>query len=261
MLGRAGVALLLALLALADAAPASDAPAGWGDLEAARAAQAEAARRYRDSLDALLPLHEAAVARAAAEVERRRPLVAPGLIARADVDAAERALARARDTAERTRAAIREADVVVAEAEAAPEVAALPAPAPGEIQERRALIRYAGDGRWSLAAVPALERFFAGRFGHPLPISAIGQTAVHDRLGFDHRHALDVAVHPDSAEGRALMDYLRTNRVPFLAFRAARAGVATGAHVHVGQPSARLASGGRIAGPVARSVEEPGEPR
>ena len=102
------------------------------------------------------------------------------------------------------------------------------------------MIRFAGGGRWSLASVPTLERFFAMRFGHPLPVSALGQTAAHDRLGFDHRNALDVAVHPDSAEGRALLDYLRAHGIPFLAFRAARSGMATGAHIHIGEPSARL---------------------
>lgn len=150
----------------------------------------------------------------------------------------------ARQAAERTRAAVREADALVADAEAAREIAALPTPAPGETQEGPALIRFAGIGRWSLAALPALERFFAGRFGHPLPISALGQTTAHDRLGLDHRNALDVAVHPDSVEGRALMDHLRSNGIPFLAFRAARAGVATGAHIHVGEPSGRLSENG-----------------
>ena len=188
------------------------APPIAGELDAARAAQAEAARRYRESLDALLPLHEAAEQRAAAEAERWRALLGQGLIARAD-------------------------------AEAARELAALPPPAPGETQERPSLIRFAGGGRWSLAAVPTLERFFATRFGHPLPVSALGQTAAHDRLGFDHRNALDVAVHPDSAEGRALLDYLRAHGIPFLAFRAARSGMATGAHIHVGEPSGRLQLG------------------
>ncbi len=252
---RAIVALLLAALGLAGAAPAARAPAAAEDLEAVRAAQAEAARRYRESLDALLPLHEAAAARAAAAAERRRALLAEGLIARADLDAAERALGQAREAAERTRAAIREAETLVAEAEAARELAALPPPAPGETQERPSLIRFAGRGRWSLASLPGLERFFTARFGHPLPISAVGQTAIHDRLGFDHRNALDVAVHPDSAEGRAVMEHLRASGIPFLAFRAARAGVATGAHVHVGEPSAR------ITGRVSRVVDEPGEAR
>jgi hypothetical protein len=256
---RAILALVLALLAVAP--QTGGALESQSDLDSARAAQAEAARRYRASLDALVPLHEAAVARAAADVERRRALLAQGLIARIDVEAAERALAEARATEARTQEAIREADVLVAEAEAVREIAALPLAVPGETQERPSLIRYAGAGRWSLAAVPALERFFKTRFGQPLPISALGQTAAHERLGFDHRNAVDVAVHPDSPEGRALLDHLRANGIPFLAFRAARPGVATGAHVHVGEPSARLSSGGRITGRAAGSAGAPGEAR
>ena len=258
---RAVAALGLAAVTLVGAAPAPPGPPAPTELEAARGAQAEAARRYRESLEALLPLQEAAVERAAAEATRQRGLVAQGLVAAADLDAAERALSQARETAAGTRDSLAEAGTLVTEAEAARELAALPPPVPGETRERPSLIRYAGGQRWSLAALPALERFFNARFGHALPVSARGQTAVHDRLGFDHRNALDVAVHPDTAEGRALMDYLRTNGFPFLAFRSAQAGVATGAHVHVGEPSARLSSGGRITGRVASPVGPPGEAR
>jgi hypothetical protein len=70
-------------------------------------------------------------------------------------------------------------------------------------------------------------------------VSALGQTALHDRLGFDHRNAADVAVHPDTVEGRALLDYLRAEGIPFLEFRGPRRGVSTGAHVHVGAASPR----------------------
>jgi hypothetical protein len=258
---RALLALLLASLGV-TATPAARAPAATGDLDAARAEQVQVARRYRESLATLLPLHEAAVARAAADAERRRELLARDLIARTDLDAAERALGQARVTAERTRTAIVEADGLVAEAEAAREVAARPPPARGQTQESPGLIRYeGGPGRSSLAAVPALARFFADRFGYPLPISALGQTALHDRLGFDHRNAVDLAVHPDSVEGRALMEHLRARDIPFLAFRAARAGVATGAHVHVGEPSARRSSGSRITGRVTRVPGRPEEAR
>src|SRR6266436_174800 len=75
-----------------------------------------------------------------------------------------------------------------------------------------------------------------------LPISAYGQTPIHDKLGFDHRNAVDVAVHPDTAEGRSVMDWLRRAGLSFIAFRGAVAGAATGAHIHVGEPSQRLAS-------------------
>lgn len=111
-----------------------------------------------------------------------------------------------------------------------------------------------------LGPARAAQAEAARRFGHPLPIGALGQTTAHDRLGFDHHNAVDVAVHPDSAEGRALVAHLRAHGIPFLAFRAARAGVATGAHVHVGEPSARRSAGGRITERVAR-VGQPEEVR
>jgi hypothetical protein len=237
---RALSALALAAAALAVATPAAPLASATGKLEAAHAAQAEAARRYRESLAALLPLQAAARQRAASEVERLRALHAQGLVAAVDVEAAVRALAEARQAADRTRGAIGEADALVVEAEAARDLAALPPPAPGETYEAPTLLRHHGRGRWSLTAVPALERFFAARFGLPLPVSAYGQTPAHDRLGFDHRDALDVALHPDSPEGRALIEYLRAHGIPFLAFRTARLGLATGAHVHVGEPSSRL---------------------
>jgi len=68
-------------------------------------------------------------------------------------------------------------------------------------------------------------------------VSAYGQTPVHDKLGFDHRNAVDLAIHPDTAEGRAVMDWLRRAGLSFIAFRGALSGAATGAHIHVGEPS------------------------
>src|SRR5207244_4546010 len=98
-------------------------------------------------------------------------------------------------------------------------------------------VLHRGVKPWSMSKTGSIEQFFSARFGRPLPVSALGQTVVHDRLGFDHRNALDVAVHPDSVEGRALIDYLRGEGLPFIVFRGPHAGTSTGAHVHVGQPS------------------------
>jgi hypothetical protein len=232
----AAMSLAAALAApLATAAPPPSATRH--DLEAAHAAQAAAARNYRESLEALLPFHEAAAERAEARLTRDRELLARGVIAAADVTASERALDDARAAVDKTRAEIDQAAALVAEAEAARELAALPPAEPGHVHTGATLIRHDGRAPWSLAQLPALERFFTERFHRPLPISARGQTPVHDRLGFDHREALDVAVHPDSPEGRALMEYLRGRSIPFLAFRAAQPGIATGAHVHIGLPS------------------------
>jgi hypothetical protein len=234
---RALLALGFAAAALAAGGAPAPTAAPPPDLEAARAAQAVAARRYRESLEELLPLREAAVARAQARLQRDRELLARGVIAAVDVTASERALDEARSALERTRTEMEQAATLVAEAEAARELAALPPAAPGTVTSAPDFIRHEGREPWSLAQVPTLQRFFAERFHRALPVSALGQTALHARLGFDHRDALDVAVHPDSIEGRALLDYLRDRGIPYLAFRGPRVGVATGAHVHVGRPS------------------------
>jgi hypothetical protein len=84
-----------------------------------------------------------------------------------------------------------------------------------------------------------IKSFFISKFGRTLPVSAFGQTRLHSRLGFDHSNGIDVALSPDSTEGRAVLDRLRGLGVPFIAFRRAVPGVATGAHIHVGKPSPR----------------------
>jgi hypothetical protein len=94
---------------------------------------------------------------------------------------------------------------------------------------------------WSLADSKKVENFFFTKFGRPLPTSAFGQSEIHDRWGLDHRQGLDVGLHPDSREGIALVDFLRSEKIPFLVFRHAIPGVATGAHIHIGRPSHRYA--------------------
>jgi hypothetical protein len=51
---------------------------------------------------------------------------------------------------------------------------------------------------------------------------------------------MDVALHPDSTEGKAFIDHLRKAGIPFIAFRGAVQGASTGPHIHVGKPSGRL---------------------
>ena len=241
-MGRARWLGAIALvLAVGGGAGAASAP--HDELDRARAEMAQAAREYRQSLQPLVALHADAATRAAGTAARHRELVDRGIVSRRDVEAAEQAAAAAREVLERTRARVREADAMVAEAEAARQLASLPAPRAGETGPTPpSLVRFGGWAEWSLAMAPRLEAFFQQRFGRPLPVSAFGQTAVHDRLGFDHRDALDVAVHPDSPEGEAVMAWLRQHGVSFLAFRGPVAGEATGAHVHVGDPSPRMAA-------------------
>jgi hypothetical protein len=201
-----------------------------------------AARAHQAALAELLDLQESALATAERALARSRDLAARELIARRDVDVSEAAVREARAAVDGTRAEIDRAGMVAAEARAAETLARQPAPAPGEEQVTPEHVASAGRRPWSLARIPAIEAFFGGRFGRPLPVSALGQTAVHDRFGFDHRQAADVAVHPDSPEGRALIDYLRAEGLPFIAFRGAKPGVSTGAHVHIGDPSPRVGS-------------------
>jgi hypothetical protein len=104
--------------------------------------------------------------------------------------------------------------------------------------------RFDGDGIFTGAIFSKIETAFEVRFGKPLPVSAMGETAVHRALGFDHTGRVDVAVHPDQPEGVWLRQYLVEHKIPFFAFRQAVPGKATGAHIHLGPISTHLASGG-----------------
>ncbi|MBI1787258.1 MAG: hypothetical protein HYR60_06860 [Acidobacteria bacterium] len=104
--------------------------------------------------------------------------------------------------------------------------------------------RFEGSGLLTPGDIYRLESAFAARFDKPLPVSARGETAVHRALGFDHRHRLDVAVHPDDPEGIWLRQFLVDANLPFFSFRTFVPGKATGAHIHIGPQSGRVARGG-----------------
>lgn len=101
--------------------------------------------------------------------------------------------------------------------------------------------KYDGSGIFTPGDLKILEIAYTNRFARPLPISADGETALHRSLGFDHRGRVDVAVTPDQPEGLWLMRYLESKRIPYFAFRAAVPHQATGAHIHVGPGSTKLA--------------------
>jgi len=208
-------------------------------LEESLAELEQRTREYRTSLERLVALHEAGAARATAAAEHFRRLHAQGAVARREADEAARAAEDAQARLDQARKQLADVDSLMIEAQALQRLAALPPVPPGAEQSTAEVLEYHGVTVWTLAQVASLDRFFSARFGRPLPVSALGQTAVHDRLGFDHRNAADVAVHPDSVEGRALLDYLRALGIPFLAFRGPVAGASTGAHVHGGAPSPR----------------------
>jgi hypothetical protein len=93
--------------------------------------------------------------------------------------------------------------------------------------------------RWTLAEATKVKEFFLSKFNRPLPLSNFGQSDLHTRWGLDHRNGMDVNLHPDSVEGRALVAFLKAESIPFLAFRGPIPGVSTGPHIHVGNRSPR----------------------
>ena len=188
-----------------------------------------------------LPLYEQKLSQLSADYEASKKLYDQDLISRAELENRERALTNTRLELQRVREWIAEDDVSLALAEnaAREKLAQLSKLDPGEYAETPSLIRYNGNSGWSLAGAEKIAKFFQARFGQSLPISALGQSTTHDRMGLDHREALDIALQPDSEAGRALIAFLRTNGIPFIAFRSQVLGMSTGAHIHVGRPSPR----------------------
>ena len=97
-----------------------------------------------------------------------------------------------------------------------------------------------GSANWSISDSARVENFFIAKFGRRLPTTAFGQSDLHNRWGLDHRQGIDVGLHPDSREGLALLEFLRNEKIPFLTFRSAVPGVATGPHIHIGNASHRF---------------------
>ncbi|HJQ23451.1 MAG TPA: hypothetical protein VKA60_06005 [Blastocatellia bacterium] len=198
-----------------------------------------ASEAYKKSLEKLLALQEEEVKTASETVERRKALVEQQIVSKRELEESERLLAAAQAKVTETRHQMTETDQLIAEATAEKQLALMPTPRVGATVSNAVLIRYSG-AHWVLSDSAKVQSFFVSQFHRALPISAFGQTATHTQLGFDHSNAMDVAVHPDSAEGQALMAYLRSQGIPFIAFRQAVSGSATGAHIHVGFPSHRI---------------------
>lgn len=263
---RCGVALLAVAFILVITAPHATAQKAAGRKPKAKSAKptprvskeelkklAEAAsqsranllntsRAYRASLENLLELQRQDESSAAEMVGKRKELLDLGVMAKRELEDSERALAEARGKIAETMKLIAEADHLVAEVTAAEELAKMSAERPGLYRSAGLVVRYVGASRWVLSDLGKVDAFFRLKFGRPLPVSAVGQTGTHNQLGFDHREAVDVAVHPDSAEGQALIGYLTSQGVSFIAIRGAIRGSATGAHIHIGPPSKRIAA-------------------
>jgi len=183
------------------------------------------------------------------KVGQVRQLVTEGLLSKAELQESEQSLEALRAklastrqqvaNAEQTIIDIRAADVL-AKTQLAAARSNAQATAKSQSFLKPTIMRYSGASSWALTSLAGVQSFFTAKFGRSLPTSAIGQSATHNQLGYDHRNAVDVALHPDSLEGQTLINYLRSQGIPFLAFRGAIPGVATGPHIHIGRPSHRL---------------------
>lgn len=210
-----------------------------GSLAQLRIELIKATDLYKKNLTELLVFYEGSVRKAAGRSEQIKKLYADGLVSKRELEESEHALVEARTKADEARKQLTEADHFIVESDHMEELARSVTLPPKSLVTRTAYIRYSGAANWALSDAGRIANFFAARFSRTLPVSAFGQSNVHDRMGFDHRNAVDVAVHPDSVEGQSLIAYLRGQGIPFIAFRRAVPGAATGAHIHIGRPSHR----------------------
>ena len=197
---------------------------GSGELE-------EKAQDHLAAARALLAILKADLAKTLSRSLQLEDLYGEGLVSRrerdesaAQAEAMEARVARQGEVCNSTRRLL----IELTQAWTGKPVASLPGNPEGRLQI------------WDIGLVPELANFFWHRFGQELPISAFGQTPTHDYLGFDHRDRVDLALHPNTAEGEAVIEYLRQRQLPFQAFSTARSGSATGAHIHIGPVSGRL---------------------
>ncbi len=199
-----------------------------------------ASNTYRQSLERLLALQQQDEKRAAELVEKRKQLLELGIIAKREVTESEQLLADAQAKSAETGKQLESVDHLVAEVNAAEELSKLPPEPQGTFRSTGMLVRFVGLSRWNLSDFGKVDAFYRLKFSKPLPVSSFGQSETHNRLGFNHSNALDVAVHPDSVEGQALIGFLQNQGISFIAIRGAIPGSSTGAHIHIGPESRRI---------------------
>ena len=197
-------------------------------------------RNSRAGAEKLIVLREEQAKKLTEEYGKRRQFYDDGLVSKAELNQSLRSLEEAIARLKEAKRWLTDQDIAITEASMSNELLDSKSPGIGAYSETGSLIRFNGDRVWSIADAPKIENFFFETFGRGLPVSALGQTGIHDRLQFDHRNAMDVALHPDSREGRSLVFHLRQSRIPFIAFRNAVPGSSTGAHIHIGRPSPPL---------------------
>lgn len=203
----------------------------------------KATNEYKSSLKLLRASYERSLRKAEDELVKSKELFSAGLISRKAVESGEAEVAAQKGKIAEVDRDLTTADSQIAdtllEAEAATKIRRSKPLPRGGLVSTTALIRYNGAAVWVLGDSWKVQRFFFDTFKKQLPVAVFGQGAIHDRWRLDHRNAMDISLHPDGPEGQALLGFLRANGIPFLAFRAAIPGTATGPHIHIGRPSHR----------------------
>lgn len=223
--------------------PQTKRPQASSELEQLRKQYIETTKEYKTSLERLLDLYKSSVKKAEARRDKSKDLFKEGLISRTQFEEAEQAVADEQLKIAGVQQQMKDAETQIAqtllEMEGEKEIARLRLKPKGGVIQTASFIRYTGAGSWAISQSDKLQTFFQQTFKRPLPIAVFGQGAIHNRWHLDHRNAMDVSLHPDGVEGRALIDFMRRNGIPFSAFRGAIPGVATGPHIHIGRPSHR----------------------
>lgn len=219
------------------------APAPVSELAKLREEYVNKTKEYKASLEKLLVYHDADLKKAEEKLETAQKLFAEGLIAKGQLEENQRAVDVAKQKAAETRRQMTGADdqiaAILVEEDADQQLAKNLHLAKQRLVRTSSFIRFTGGPGWNLGEAWKVQRFFSDTFHKELPIAVFGQGAIHDRWRLDHRNSMDISLHPDSAEGLALLNFLQRSGIPYLAFRSAIPGTATGPHIHIGRPSHR----------------------
>jgi hypothetical protein len=219
------------------------APSPANELTKLREEFIKATNEYKASLEKLLTFYEADVKKAEDKLAVSKKLLAEGLVPKNQVAENEHALAAANAKVTEARREMTGADdqiaAVLMEAAADEQIAKNLSLAKQRLVRTASFIRFTGGPGWNIGEAWKIQRFFSDTFRKELPIAVFGQGAIHNRWRLDHRNAMDISLHPDSPEGQGLLNFLQRNGIPYLAFRGAIPGTATGPHIHIGKPSHR----------------------
>ena len=198
---------------------------------------------YKSSLVKLIAIYENNVKKAEDKLAQSKKLLDEGLISKVQYQENELAVKGEQEKLNGARRQLTDADAQIAailvETEAEKTIAKNLRLARQGLVRTTSFTRYTGADGWGIGEAYKIQRYFSDTFKRELPIAVFGQGAIHDRWRLDHRNAMDISLHPDSAEGQALLGFLQNNGIPYSAFRSAIPGTATGPHIHVGRPSHR----------------------